>query len=91
LRLHYAETLRAWRHRFQQNRDRIRALYDERFCRMWEMYLVGSEIAFRRQGHLVFQMQLAKSVASVPLTRDYMLDWERGASPSAGIDRGRAA
>ncbi|MBV9829781.1 MAG: class I SAM-dependent methyltransferase [Alphaproteobacteria bacterium] len=77
LRLHYAETLRHWRARFEHNRDRIRALYDERFCRMWEMYLIGAEMAFRRDGHLVFQMQLAKRVGSVPLTRDYMVDWER--------------
>jgi cyclopropane-fatty-acyl-phospholipid synthase len=80
LRLHYAETLRAWRGRFEHNRDRIRALYDERFCRMWEMYLVGCELAFRRSGHFVFQMQLAKAVDSAPLTRDYMLDWERARS-----------
>jgi cyclopropane-fatty-acyl-phospholipid synthase len=77
LRLHYAETLRAWRQRFERNRDRLRALYDERFCRMWEMYLVGSEISFRHGGCMVFQMQLAKAVDSVPMTRDYMLDWER--------------
>jgi cyclopropane-fatty-acyl-phospholipid synthase len=77
LRLHYAETLRAWRSRFERNRDRVREIYDERFCRMWEMYLVGSEIAFRRQDLMVFQMQLAKAVDTVPLTRDYMLDWER--------------
>src|SRR5437762_4394816 len=74
LRLHYAETLRAWRRRFERNRDRVKAIYDERFCRMWEMYLVGSEIAFRRQDHMNFQMQLAKTVDAVPLTRDYMLD-----------------
>jgi cyclopropane-fatty-acyl-phospholipid synthase len=80
LRLHYADTLRAWRARFEQHRDRIRALYDERFCRMWEMYLTGSEIAFRRQGHLVFQMQMAKAVDTAPLTRDYMVDWERAHS-----------
>jgi len=55
----------------------VRAIYDERFCRMWEMYLTGSEIGFRRQGFMVFQMQLAKAVDAVPLTRDYMLDWER--------------
>jgi cyclopropane-fatty-acyl-phospholipid synthase len=90
LRLHYAETLRAWRGRFQQNRDRIRALYDERFCRMWEMYLVGSELAFRRGGHLVFQMQLAKAVDTVPLTRDYMVDWERARSMREAA-AGRAA
>jgi cyclopropane-fatty-acyl-phospholipid synthase len=83
LRLHYAETLRAWRRRFERNRDRVRALFDERFCRMWEMYLVGSEIAFQRQDHMVFQMQLAKTVDAVPLTRDYMLDWERAHSGAA--------
>jgi cyclopropane-fatty-acyl-phospholipid synthase len=77
LRLHYAETLRAWRLRFNANRERIRALYDERFCRMWEFYLAGSEIAFRYQGHMNFQMQLAKTVNAVPLTRDYITDWER--------------
>src|SRR5215472_14331679 len=76
LRLHYAKTLRAWRDRFERNRDRVREIYDERFCRMWEMYLTGSEIAFRRQGLMVFQMQLAKAVDAVPLTRDYIVDWE---------------
>jgi len=77
LRLHYAETLRAWRTRFMAERERIRALYDERFCRMWEFYLAGSEIAFRYQGHIVFQMQLARQVDTVPLTRDYMFEFER--------------
>ena len=77
LRLHYAETLRLWRQRFERNRERVRAIYDERFCRMWEMYLVGSEITFRHGNHLVFQMQLARAVDTVPLTRDYMFDWER--------------
>jgi cyclopropane-fatty-acyl-phospholipid synthase len=83
LRLHYAGTLRAWRRRFEENRERVRALYDERFCRMWEMYLVGSEIAFRRGNHLVFQMQLAKAVDTVPLTRDYMVDWENAHDAAA--------
>jgi len=91
LRLHYAETLRLWRRRFEQNRDRIRALYDERFCRMWEMYLVGSELAFRRDISLVFQMQLSKAVDTVPVTRDYMVDWERAHSAPARQPAGRAA
>jgi cyclopropane-fatty-acyl-phospholipid synthase len=91
LRLHYAETLRAWRRRFEQNRDFIRTIYDERFCRMWEMYLVGAELAFRRDGHLVMQMQLAKTVDTVPLTRDYMVDWERGHSATVQEPAGRAA
>ncbi|HJU15610.1 MAG TPA: cyclopropane-fatty-acyl-phospholipid synthase family protein [Stellaceae bacterium] len=83
LRLHYARTLRAWRRRFEENRERVRAIYDERFCRMWEMYLVGSEIAFRRGNHLVFQMQIAKAVDTVPLVRDYMVDWERAHEKAA--------
>jgi cyclopropane-fatty-acyl-phospholipid synthase len=72
LRLHYAETLRHWRRRFIANRDTIASLYDERFCRMFEFYLCGSEIAFRREGHMVFQIQLAHSQSAVPLTRDYI-------------------
>ncbi len=73
LRLHYAETLKAWRQRFNAARAEIARLYDERFCRMWELYLIGSELAFRVGGHMVWQLQLAKDVATVPLTRDYML------------------
>ncbi len=91
LRLHYADTLRAWRRRFEQNRDRIRALYDERFCRMWETYLVGAELAFRRDTSLVFQMQLAKAVDTVPRTRDYMLDRERANDHGLQKPAGRAA
>jgi cyclopropane-fatty-acyl-phospholipid synthase len=87
LRLHYAETLKAWRTRFLANRERVRALYDERFCRMWEFYLAASEMAFRRQGHVVFQMQLARTVDAVPLTRDYITDWERSRKPPMAADR----
>lgn len=77
LRLHYAETLRAWRERFNLNRERIRALYDERFCRMWEMYLASSEATFRYGGHMNFQIQVSKSLTAVPLTRDYIDEAER--------------
>jgi cyclopropane-fatty-acyl-phospholipid synthase len=76
LRLHYADTLREWNRRFQANRAEIAEIYDERFCRMWEFYLLGSEIAFRRLGQMVFQMQLSKQVDVVPTTRDYMREWE---------------
>lgn len=72
LRLHYAETLKAWRDRFEANRTEIAALYDERFCRMWEFYLCLSEVAFRHRGCMVFQIQLSKRVDAVPLTRDYI-------------------
>ena len=87
LRLHYAETLRHWRSRFDARRAEAKALYDERFCRMWEFYLAGAELAFRLQGHMVFQVQVARSLGAVPLTRDYMVNAERHlAEASAGID-----
>jgi cyclopropane-fatty-acyl-phospholipid synthase len=72
LRLHYAETLRAWRERFLAARDDIAKLYDERFCRMWEFYLAGSEASFRSGASVVFQLQLAKRVDALPITRDYI-------------------
>ena len=77
LRLHYAETLRHWRRRFAANRDTIASLYDEQFCRMWEFYLSGSELSFRREGNIVFQIQLAHDQTAVPLTRDYITLAER--------------
>jgi len=77
LRLHYAETLRLWNAAFQQHRAEIAELYDERFCRMWEMYLQGCETGFRHNRLTVFQMQIARQIDSVPLTRDYMFDFER--------------
>jgi cyclopropane-fatty-acyl-phospholipid synthase len=61
-----------WRRRFVANWERVKELYGERFCRMWEFYLAGSEVAFRHQGHVVFQLQLAKRADALPLTRDYM-------------------
>ena len=77
LRLHYAETLRHWLERFQANRDRAQAIYDERFCRMWEFYLAVCEAAFRDGPMMVFQLQLARRRDAVPLTRDYITDRER--------------
>ena len=76
LRLHYAKTLREWNRRFQENRDKVKAIYDERFCRMWEFYLQSCEVGFRRMGWMVFQLQLAKSIDAVPLTRDYIASFE---------------
>jgi cyclopropane-fatty-acyl-phospholipid synthase len=77
LRLHYAKTLAHWRRRFAANRDAIAALYDERFCRMFEFYLSGSELTFRLSDHMNFQIQIAHNQEAVPLTRDYMFEQER--------------
>jgi cyclopropane-fatty-acyl-phospholipid synthase len=72
LRLHYAQTLRAWRERFMARREEAAQLYDERFCRMWECYLAMAEASFRFEDVVVFQLQLARRNDVVPLTRDYV-------------------
>lgn len=71
-RLHYAQTLRRWYERFQQNREDIRSTMSEEFCRMWEFYLAACESAFRHSDLVVYQVQLAREINSVPLTRDYI-------------------
>ena len=86
LRLHYAETLRHWRRRFLANHDAIATIYDERFCRMFEFYLAGCELAFRRQHHVIFQMQLTRDQTAAPLTRDYITDSERSFASRAMVD-----
>ncbi len=75
LRLHYAETIKAWRERFLAHRDTVERIYDARFARMWEFYLAAAEMAFREQALMVFQVQLTKRQGVVPMTRDYIL-WE---------------
>ncbi|MDX6752537.1 cyclopropane-fatty-acyl-phospholipid synthase family protein [Geminicoccaceae bacterium 1502E] len=89
LRLHYAWTLRWWRERFYASREKVRALYDERFCRMWEVYLIATELFFSRQDGFVFQVQLARDRHAVPVTRDYM--YGQQARPAAAGAAARAA
>jgi cyclopropane-fatty-acyl-phospholipid synthase len=77
LRLHYATTLALWRNAFLNWRDEARCLFGDEFCRMWEFYLASCEAGFRYGGLMVFQIQLAKQIDAVPLTRDYIVDRER--------------
>jgi cyclopropane-fatty-acyl-phospholipid synthase len=76
LRLHYAKTLKAWRERFMARREEAVQLYDERFARMWEFYLAASEMSFRKQNLMNFQIQLTKRQGVVPMTRDYIVHEE---------------
>lgn len=84
LRLHYAHTLLEWEKRFQANRAQVAEMFDEKFCRMWEFYLIVSEFAFRYGKHMNFQIQLTKTVDALPLARDYMLDTERALADRLG-------
>ncbi len=77
LRLHYAKTLAHWAQRFEANRDKIEAMYDARFARMWEFYLISAEMMFRTGSQLVFHMQLARKRDAAPIVRDYITDLQR--------------
>lgn len=77
LRVHYAKTLAHWEQRFQDNRAKVAEMYDERFCRMWEFYLISAEMMFRTGSQLVFHMQLSKKRDAVPIVRDYITDTQR--------------
>lgn len=87
LRIHYAETLLAWRKNFYRNLEKVREIYDERFCRMWDFYLTACEIGFRRGELMVFQIQLAKQIDTVPLTRDYIGAFEAAHMSNASPER----
>jgi len=72
LRMHYAHTLRHWKERFLNKKDRVLNMFDEKFFRMWEFYLTGCEMSFKWGDQVVFQFQLTKNYTSVPNTRDYI-------------------
>jgi cyclopropane-fatty-acyl-phospholipid synthase len=76
LRYHYAHTLEEWYRRTVAHKDEIIALYDERFYRMWEFYLVGAEAAFRYGGMVNWQVQYVRRRDAIPMTREYMFEEE---------------
>lgn len=89
LRLHYYYTLRDWRARFMANWEKAAAIYDERMCRMWEFYLISSQLAFLTGSEMIFQLMIAHKRDAVPIVRDYMIDDERAIASGelAGVKR----
>jgi len=73
LRLHYVFTLQEWYRRTVAAREQIEALYDERFFRMWTLYLAGAATVFQHGGMVNFQIQYARNRHALPITRDYMM------------------
>ena len=72
LRLHYAHTLSKWYQNVIKNKDKIIKMFDQRFFRMWEFYLLASKYSFVNMGNVVFQIQIAKNINNLPLTRNYI-------------------
>ncbi|MEO8680573.1 MAG: cyclopropane-fatty-acyl-phospholipid synthase family protein [Vicinamibacterales bacterium] len=77
---HYARTLRSWRARFHLNLDRVRALgFDDRFIRMWDLYLASCEAAFLERHTGLFQMLLVKNGAQGVLFNETRAESESAA------------
>jgi cyclopropane-fatty-acyl-phospholipid synthase len=73
LRLHYAETLRQWMERYESAVPTIARMFDERFVRMWRLYLAGSIAAFEAGGLQLFQIVFARGDDNqVPWTREFL-------------------
>jgi cyclopropane-fatty-acyl-phospholipid synthase len=77
LRLHYYWTLKAWRENFEKVRDQAKAMYDERFCRMWEFYLISCELGFLHGSNMIYQIMISERRDDVPVIRDFITDDER--------------
>lgn len=69
---HYERTVRHWQARFESHADEVRAMFDERFVRMFRYYLVAAELIFTHRHNVLFQVQLGKHNHVVPRTRDYL-------------------
>ena len=96
LRLHYGYTLRHWLERTTKARAEIEALYDARFFRMWEFYLVGGIVMFEDGAGCNYQVQYVRDRRAVPITRDYVVEAERryrelGAQPASSAKKPRSA
>ena len=76
MRLHYAKTLAAWREKFEANTSQLAEIYDERFVRLWRLYLLACENYFAHGCGMVFQIQLTHRQDAVPLTRTYITEKE---------------
>ncbi|GAB4281625.1 MAG: cyclopropane-fatty-acyl-phospholipid synthase family protein [Deferrisomatales bacterium] len=75
LRLHYARTLEHWLERYEACAERVRRLFDERFVRMWRLYLAGSIAAFRSGSLQLFQVVFSRSGEnSIPWTRAHLYE-----------------
>ena len=75
LRLHYALTLKHWLRRFEDARERVSAMYDERFVRAWRLYLSGSLAAFNTGELQLFQVLFTRGGSNdVPWTRAHLYD-----------------
>lgn len=73
LRMHYYKTLLKWAENFEKNTDKVREMFDEKFVRMWRMYLYSCAACFYTGVIDLHQIVFTKGVNNtLPLTREYL-------------------
>src|ERR1700736_4820696 len=78
LRLHYAQTLRHWRNRFERSTDRVAQMFGEQFVRLWRLYLAGSEAGFLSGSLQLFQILFAGAECrQIPWTRAHLYEKQK--------------
>lgn len=76
LRRHYQRTTEIWDANFNKHRDEVREMFDEKFVRMWDLYLQACAASFESGNIDVIQYLLTKGASGrvLPMTRDYMYE-----------------
>ncbi|MBW3537891.1 cyclopropane-fatty-acyl-phospholipid synthase family protein [Candidatus Parcubacteria bacterium] len=83
LRPHYALTLDEWRRRFERHEAEITRRYDERFYRMWRLYLAGSSASFRYGDNDLSQLVFTNGINNtLPLTRSFLYRGQNKIKPA---------
>ena len=71
--MHYTKTLLEWAKNFENNIDIVREMFDDKFIRIWTMYLYSCAACFNTGVIDLHQIIFTKGVNnSIELTRDYM-------------------
>ncbi len=84
LRLHYAQTLRHWLQRYEENIELVTEMFDAEFARAWRLYLAGSLTAFKNGGMQLFQVSFVRADCNeIPLTREYLYGNQRSLAGEA--------
>ena len=90
LRLHYGRTLDCWIANFERNADKIREMFNERFVRMWRLYLNVSSAVFKYDGSRLYQILFSNGLNNkLPMTREYMYRSHQEITRSCRITSGR--
>ena len=72
LRLHYNRTLLCWEKNFKDHIEEAHTMFDERFLRMWDMYLSACAATFHNGIIDIHQILMTKGINNdLPMTRWY--------------------